>query len=115
MSKTIKISTKNKDEYKRQLYQAKHDSRQGESIKDINKRIKKNQHYWNHPSYANQKLQQIEKDKYIENPCEVEEGVVECPKCKSNKTYSVSKMLRAADEPMSTISLCLQCGKRWTE
>lgn len=56
-----------------------------------------------------------EQDEYISNPYEVEEGVVECIKCKSKKVYSVSVQTRAADEPMSTRAICTNCKYKWTQ
>jgi DNA-directed RNA polymerase subunit M/transcription elongation factor TFIIS len=38
------------------------------------------------------------------------EGVYECRKCKSTKTFTQSKQTRSADEPMSEYTVCLNCG-----
>lgn len=56
-----------------------------------------------------------EQDEYISTPYEVEEGVVECVKCKSKKVYSVSVQTRSADEPMSTRATCMNCKYKWTQ
>lgn len=42
-----------------------------------------------------------------------EEGVFECPKCKSFNTSTVQKQVRSADEPMSCFNKCNACGYAW--
>jgi len=54
---------------------------------------------WNHKKFQKYKKVQQEQDDYILNPFEVEEGVVQCPKCKSFKVFSVAVQTRSADEP----------------
>ncbi|MDB4726512.1 transcription factor S, partial [bacterium] len=53
-------------------------------------------------------------NKFLENPIDVEEGVLECPRCFKNKTLSYQKQTRSADEPMTTFAKCVSCGKEWT-
>lgn len=36
-----------------------------------------------------------------------------CKKCKENKCVVNQAQLRSADEPMSTLITCLNCGNRW--
>jgi DNA-directed RNA polymerase subunit M/transcription elongation factor TFIIS len=40
-------------------------------------------------------------------------GMLACPNCKSKSTESIEKQTRSADEPMTIISTCLECGKTW--
>mgnify|MGYP006270029905 CR=1 FL=1 len=40
------------------------------------------------------------------------EGILKCPKCKSNKTSYFQMQTRSADEPMTTYAECL-CGNKW--
>jgi DNA-directed RNA polymerase subunit M/transcription elongation factor TFIIS len=54
-----------------------------------------------------------EQDDFIENPFEIEEGVIEC-RCGSKRVFSFSKQTRSADEPMTTYAECVQCGSKWT-
>jgi len=70
---------------------------------------------FNHSSFD--KFIQKEKiqDKYVINPFQAEEGVVQCVKCKSMKVYSVSRQTRAADEPMTTVSVCTMCKHKWSQ
>jgi DNA-directed RNA polymerase subunit M/transcription elongation factor TFIIS len=55
-----------------------------------------------------------EYDDYLVKPFEVVEGVVECGKCQSKKTWSVQKQTRSADEPSTTFSRCVECGHQWS-
>jgi len=70
---------------------------------------------WSHAMFKKIKDKQQEHDEYLLNPFEVEEGVVQCPKCSSFKVYSYSMQLRAADEPMTTMAECTQCKLKWSQ
>jgi len=69
---------------------------------------------WYHKTFKYLALKQKEHDEYLLNPFEVEEGVVQCPKCLSYKVYSYSIQLRAADEPMTTMAECTKCKLKWS-
>ena len=56
--------------------------------------------------------EEIEQDNFIENPFEIEEGVLEC-KCGSKRVFSYQKQSRSADEPMSTYATCVACKNKW--
>jgi hypothetical protein len=55
----------------------------------------------------------FEEDDFIENPFQVEEGVLECYKCGSKRTISYTKQTRSADEPASVIATCINCKNKW--
>lgn len=57
----------------------------------------------------NQKM----RDEYITSPVDVEEGVMQCNKCGSMRTFSAQKQVRSADEGFSTFCLCANCGAKW--
>lgn len=57
---------------------------------------------------------QREQDDYVFKPFEVEEGVVQCFKCKSFKVFSIAVQTRAADEAITTISQCTECNNKWS-
>lgn len=44
----------------------------------------------------------------------VQQGVVQCPKCKSWSTTSVESQNRSGDEAMSYTSVCFACNNRWS-
>ncbi len=44
---------------------------------------------------------------------EVSKGAINCRKCGSEETLSVSKQIRSADEPESILANCLSCKHRW--
>lgn len=69
---------------------------------------------WASPTYDCIRDKIAEFDEYLVNPFDVVEGVVECGKCGSKKTWSVQRQTRASDEPMTTFSRCVGCGNQWT-
>ncbi len=70
----------------------------------------KKEFLWNHPNLAEIRHQFEERDAFLENPPEVEEGVLQCQKCGSRKTHSFSKQTRAADESTTVFVRCSQCS-----
>ena len=81
----------------------------------IKNTIQKKRLGFNHFSFDKFRQKEKEQDDYIINPFEAEEGVVQCVKCKSRKVYSVSRQTRAADEPMTTVSVCTICKHKWSQ
>lgn len=77
--------------------------------------IKKGRLCWNHSAYEKMMKKEREYDTYTQTPPEVEEGVLQCKKCKSKKVLSFQVQSRSADEPMTTVAKCSQCGIGWTE
>jgi len=70
---------------------------------------------FNHSSFDKFIQKENIQDEYVINPFQAEEGVVQCVKCKSMKVYSVSRQTRAADEPMTTVSVCTICKHKWSQ
>lgn len=81
-------------------------------MKPLLKTVKKGGVGWNDCSYDETRHRLDEYYSYIVSPFEVTEGVVECTKCGSMKTWSVQKQTRGSDEPMTTFSKCTEpkCG-----
>ncbi len=82
--------------------------------KTILEKIKENKYLWNNKAYENIKNILFEFDNFIIKPFEVSEGVNECGKCKSKRTFSYQKQTRSADEPFTTFSQCMNCNNKWT-
>lgn len=51
-----------------------------------------------------------EEDDFIENPPQVEEGVIECKRCKSLRTISFNKQTRSGDEATAVFVRCSECN-----
>lgn len=88
------------------------DNRLEEYIKNT---VKKGKLCWNHRTYEKLTNKEREYDTYLRTPPEVEEGVLQCKKCKSRKVVSYQVQTRSADEPMTTVAKCYRCGIGWTE
>ena len=54
-----------------------------------------------------------EEESFIIKPFEIEEGVLECGKCGSKKTYSYTKQTRSGDESTTVFAVCYKCNNRW--
>lgn len=82
--------------------------------KDVLTDIKEKRFGWNSDIYSDVANTIKEYDEYLIKPFEVAEGVSECKKCGSKKTWSVQKQTRSSDEPMTTFTRCVSCGHQWT-
>ena len=51
-----------------------------------------------------------EEEEFIIKPFEIEEGVLECGKCGSLKTYSYTKQTRSGDESTTVFAICSNCN-----
>ena len=101
------------EDYKQNVYQTIGDILSKVKIVDIMTSLKKNQIHWNHSKYSRSKQLLEEEDEFLENPFNLEEGVVECH-CGSKKVFTYSKQCRSADEPMTTFATCIKCNNRWS-
>ena len=84
------------------------------NLKEIAKNVKHGKVGWESPIYTEQKEKRNEFDSYLERPFEVSEGISQCQKCGSKKTYSIQKQSRSLDEATSTFSRCVQCNNTWS-
>lgn len=66
---------------------------------------------WNHPNLSFIRQQFQEQDDFIETPPVIDEGVIECIRCKSKRTFSFSKQTRRGDESTTVFVRCSECSK----
>ena len=92
------------------LKNAKNQTRES-MLKNINTIIEDN--IYDTDVYNIEKNELKMRDEFISNPFTVEEGVMQCNKCGSKKTYSQSKQVRSADEGFTTFCMCSNCGAKW--
>ena len=50
-----------------------------------------------------------EQEEFLNRPVEVEDGVIQCRKCGSHKTFSYAKQTRASDEGTTVFVTCAKC------
>lgn len=65
--------------------------------------------FWDHPNLTDLNYDIQEQDNFILAPPEIEEGVLECQRCHSRKTFSFSKQTRRSDESATVFVRCSQC------
>ena len=75
----------------------------GESVQSV----------WERNVFSKVRRSMKEQDQFLTNPYEIEEGVLQCAKCKSSRTLSYAKQVRSADEGTTIFAECIACGHRW--
>jgi len=71
--------------------------------------VQKKEIGWDHPNLETLRGEFREQDDFFENPPQVEEGVMECKRCKSRRTFSFSKQTRRSDESATVFIRCSNC------
>jgi DNA-directed RNA polymerase subunit M/transcription elongation factor TFIIS len=94
------------------LYEISSQLKQNPKIIPIFENLKKGKIGWNNSNFDTIRKKQQDKDEFLVNPFEIEEGVQECNKCGSKRTFSYQKQTRSADEGMTTFLQCV-CGHKW--
>lgn len=80
------------------------------------KKIKVEDLGWNHILFCNIREKLEEENNFIENPIiDIEEGIIQCNKCKSFKTFSYQKQVRSSDEGFTLFVNCIDCNSNWVE
>ena len=105
--------TCNQDEYKSLILEIVNVKRNGSSSKSIMDILKRGCFLNNSQEYVDFRDKIEEHDGFLVKPFEVEEGVLECGKCGSNKTISYTKQTRSGDESTSVFALCYNCNNKW--
>lgn len=85
---------------------------EGHKLCDLLKSIKSNNIGFESEYFKTVRDTLDEQQNFIENPFEVDEGVLEC-KCGSRKTISFSKQVRSGDEGTTVFAKCVDCGATW--
>ena len=99
--------------YKNSVYQTISEILNGNKLANILSEIKEGNINWEHSECQEYIKEQEEEDDFLENPFEIEEGVLECGKCHSKRVYSYSKQDRAGDEATSVFAYCINCKSKW--
>ena len=68
---------------------------------------------WDHKDFRQFKNKQEAFDLFLSTPVYVEEGALQCTKCKSKRIYTTSKQTRAGDEATSVFAKCTECFVQW--
>jgi len=79
---------------------------------DENNRVEllKNQQLgWNHPEFKLIREQFLETDRFLQSPPDIDEGIIECKRCHSKRTFSFSKQTRRSDESATVFVQCATC------
>ena len=79
-------------------------------LEDLFHTIKMKQFGYFHSNFDKIQKCLLEEQDFIENPPVVEEGVIECGKCKSKRTFSFNKQTRSGDEAVTVFVRCANCG-----
>lgn len=69
---------------------------------------------WDHPVFQPIKRLVEEEVEFLHESIHVEEGI-ECKRCKSTKTYTYQKQVRAADEGTTSFTICFSCEHQMIE
>ena len=71
---------------------------------------------WNHPRFQSIRDKINEENNFIENPViDIAEGIIQCNKCKSFKTFSYQKQVRSSDEGFTLFVNCVDCNANWVQ
>jgi DNA-directed RNA polymerase subunit M/transcription elongation factor TFIIS len=100
--------------YKRNIYQIVGDVLKNKKTKQLLVSIKTDKLGWEHYSYENIKNKIEEREDFLVNPFEVEDGVLEC-RCGSSRVFSYSKATRSSDEKTTIHAQCMACKSKWIE
>ncbi len=108
--------TGNEDDYCTALYQTISDIKsQSLPLKALLASIKVGEVCWKHFSNEDRALRMEERDTFVVDGVPVEEGVLQCKKCKSWHVHSTSENTRSGDEGVTVFAQCADCPASWVE
>ena len=108
-----KLSKKEPEKYINIIYEVCYDIGQRKPLKKILLNIRNGNILFNHPNFSSIKNSLEEENDFITKPFEIEEGVLQCNKCDSKKTFSYTLQTRSGDESTTVFACCAQCGAKW--
>jgi DNA-directed RNA polymerase subunit M/transcription elongation factor TFIIS len=111
-NKVHSLSTTQED-YNLLIQEIVNDRRMGMSCRDIMNELRGGKYLEGSDEYNKYKERVDEHDRFLVKPFEVEEGVLECGKCNSNKTISYAKQTRSGDESTTVFATCYNCNNVW--
>lgn len=119
--KYITSYTDSTNEYNQMLYevigrliiQKQNGKITSKTIKSIIEDIYNQNLIWNCDIFQLYKERRYEEELFQTTPFTIDEGVLECFKCGSRRTFSFQRQTRSADEGATTFAQCVDCGDRW--
>lgn len=106
----LETIAKDDDDLRYLLYEIVVEYLYTDNLRAVMDQVKKKDVGWNHPSFHQIRHEFQEEDDFIQNPPAVEEGVMECAKCHSKRTFSFSKQTRRSDESATVFVRCSNCN-----
>ena len=86
--KAYKLSNKDPSIYQNIIFQLCYDLTNNVTFTTLLNNLQNNEFLFNHSSFSTIKKELDEQDDFLTNPFEIEEGVLQCNKCNSRKTFS---------------------------
>lgn len=80
-----------------------------EGLKDVREILQTRQFMFSHDDFTDIHNLVKEQEEFLEKPVQVEDGVIECHRCHSHKTFSYAKQTRASDEGTTVFVTCANC------
>jgi DNA-directed RNA polymerase subunit M/transcription elongation factor TFIIS len=108
--KFLKTLTQDEQELQYLLYEIVVEYLFTDNLNQIMEQVQKKEVGWDHPNFLQIRQEFQEEDDFIQNPPAVEEGVMECTKCHSKRTFSFSKQTRRSDESATVFIRCSNCS-----
>ena len=85
------------------------------AFSELYKEVKENKPHWDCNTFYKEKEEELHDINIMTVKLTVSEGLYQCGRCKSKKTFSRQVQTRSADEGMTSIIQCSECNKVWRE
>ena len=87
--------------------------REGKTKSELKDLLINGKYQFDSDIYEDVRYRMKEFESFILKPFEVDEGVLTCNKCGSNRTFSYTKQTRSGDEATTVFAVCSKCNARW--